>query len=161
MSAADPGTYRHTQRGSAPLFAVGGAGLVLLAVAALLARAASSAWPGLILAGLIMVVAASLFSRMTVTVADGSISLEMARGLVRRSWRLTDLQVVRVVHTNWYNGWGIHGWGHNWLYNVSGYGAVELDLANGARAYIGSDEPERLLQSILAARGTQSARHPL
>jgi hypothetical protein len=133
--------------------AVGGAGIVVLVAAVLLAHAASPAWPGLIIAGLVMVAVASLFSRMTVTVAAGSVSLEMARRLVRRSWRLTDLQIAKVVHTNWYNGWGIHGWGHNWLYNVSGYGAVEMDLADGARVYIGSDEPERLLQAILAARG--------
>jgi hypothetical protein len=153
MSVAGPDAYRHTQRGSALLFAVGGAGLAVLVAAVLLAHAASPAWPGLLIAGLIMVVVATLFSRMTVTVADGSISLEMARGLVRRSWRLADLQIARVVHTSWYNGWGIHGWGHNWLYNVSGYGAVEMDLSDGARIYIGSDEPERLLQAILAARG--------
>ena len=155
MSSAGPvSTYHHTQRGSALLFAVGGAGIVVLVAAVLLARAASPAWPGIMIAGLVMVVVASLFSRMTVTVAAGSVSLEMARGLVRRSWRMTDLQVAKVVHTNWYNGWGVHGWGHNWLYNVSGYGAVEMDLIDGARVYIGSDEPERLLQAILAARGT-------
>ena len=100
-----------------------------------------------------MAAVTALFSRMTVTVDATSVSLQMARGLVRRSWRLADLQAARVVHTNWYNGWGIHGWGHNWLYNVSGFGAVEMDLAGGARIYIGSDESERLLQAILAARG--------
>jgi hypothetical protein len=152
---ADPVSYSHTQRGSALLFGVGGIGLIVLLAAALLAHAASPAWPGPLIAGLVMVAIASLFSRMIVTVGAASISLEMARGLVRRNWRLADLQAARVVHTNWYNGWGIHGWGHNWLYNVSGYGAVEIDLADGARVYIGSDEPERLLQAILAARGTQ------
>ena len=153
MAAADSVSYSHTQRGSALLFAVGGIGLVVLAAAVLLARAASPAWPGLLMAGLIMAAVTALFSRMTVTVDATSVSLQMARGLVRRSWRLADLQAARVVHTNWYNGWGIHGWGHNWLYNVSGFGAVEMDLAGGARIYIGSDESERLLQAILAARG--------
>jgi hypothetical protein len=155
MAADGPVSYSHTQRGSALLFAVGGVGLVALLVAALLAHAAIPTWPGLLIAGLVMVVIASLFSRMTVTVDATSVSLMMARGLVHHSWRLADLQAARVVHTNWYNGWGIHGWGHNWLYNVSGFGAVEIDLADGARVYIGSDEPERLLQAILAARGTQ------
>ena len=78
-------------------------------------RSATSAiptWPGLLIAGLVMVVIASLFSRMTVTVDAASVSLMMARGLVHHSWRLADLQAARVVHTNWYNGWGIHGWGH-------------------------------------------------
>jgi hypothetical protein len=153
MAGADLPAYRHTQRGSALLLALGGAGVVLLVAAALLARAGSPAWPGLIVAGLIMVVVASLFSRMTVTITGERVLLEMARGLVRRTWRLADVQVASVVRTNWYNGWGIHGWGHNWLYNVSGYGAVQMDLVDGARVYLGSDEPERLLQAILAARG--------
>jgi len=36
-----------------------------------------------------------------------------------------------------------------------GFGAVEMDLADGARVYIGSDEPERLQQAILATRGAR------
>ena len=154
-SPAVPASYRHTQRGSALLFGVGGVGVVLLVMAALLTRAATPAWPGLVLAGLIMIVVAGLFFRMTVTVAADSVALEMAHGLVRRSWRLADVQAAQVVHTRWYNGWDIHGWGHNWLYNVSGFGAVEMDLADGARVYIGSDEPERLQQAILATRGAR------
>jgi hypothetical protein len=153
MTDVGPASYRHTQRGSVLLFALGGAGAVLLVVGALLARAASPAWPGLIVAGLVMVIVAALFSRMTVTVSGEEVRLEMARGLVRRAWRLADVRAATAVRTNWYNGWGIHGWGHNWLYNVSGYGAVEIDLAGGGRVYLGSDEPDRLLQAILAARG--------
>jgi len=30
-----------------------------------------------------------------------------------------------------------------------------MDLADGARVYIGSDEPERLQQAMLAARGAR------
>jgi hypothetical protein len=143
------------QRGSVLLFGLGGAGVVLLLTAALLTRTATQAWPILTLTGLILIVVSWLFSSMTVSVAAGSVSIEMARGLVRRGWPLAAVQTARVVHTRWYNGWGIHGWGHNWLYNVSGFGAVEMDLADGARVYVGSDEPERLLQAILAARGAR------
>jgi hypothetical protein len=150
-----PAPYRHTQRGSAPLFAVGGIGLVVLAVGAFLTRTATQAWPVLIITGVILLAVSWLFSSMTVSVVAGWASLEMARGLIRRSWRLSDLQTAKVVRTRWYNGWGIHGWGHNWLYNVSWFGAVELDLTDGAHVYIGSDEPERLLQAILAARGAR------
>ena len=46
---------------------------------------------------------------------------------------------------------GIRWWGHGWLYNVSGFKAVEIELASGKRLRIGTDEPERLAQAISAA----------
>jgi len=38
-----------------------------------------------------------------------------------------------------------------WLYNVSGFGVVELKFKNGKRALIGTDEPEKLTGAIEAA----------
>jgi hypothetical protein len=39
-------------------------------------------------------------------------------------------------------------------------GSALLFAVGGARVYIGSDEPERLLQAIQAARGGRRPRHP-
>ena len=40
---------------------------------------------------------------------------------------------------------------HGWLYNVSGYEAVEIALASGKRLRLGTDEPHRLAQALRAA----------
>jgi hypothetical protein len=48
-----------------------------------------------------------------------------------------------------YGGWGIR-WssGKGWAYNVSGNRGVRLELAEGKRLLIGSQDPERLAQMI-------------
>jgi hypothetical protein len=38
--------------------------------------------------------------------------------------------------------------GQYWLWNVSGYQAVELTLNNGKRFRLGSDEPEALVNAL-------------
>jgi hypothetical protein len=40
--------------------------------------------------------------------------------------------------------------GQYWLWNVSGMGAVELQLKNGSRFRIGTDEPETLARAVEA-----------
>ena len=42
---------------------------------------------------------------------------------------------------------------NGWLYNVSGFDAVELELASGKLCRIGTDEPGRLLHAIEQAAG--------
>ncbi len=46
----------------------------------------------------------------------------------------------------WYYGWGIRGWlwPKMWIYNVSGFDAVEIKLKNGKMYRIGTDEPKKL-----------------
>ncbi|MEA2095626.1 MAG: DUF6141 family protein [Candidatus Cloacimonadota bacterium] len=48
-----------------------------------------------------------------------------------------------------YGGWGIR-WdsGKGWAYNVSGNRGVQLELANGKRLMIGSQNPEKLAEMI-------------
>ena len=52
-------------------------------------------------------------------------------------------------HKNrWYNGWGIRLIPRGWIFNVSGFDAVEIQMKNGRRYRIGTDEPEALLAAI-------------
>jgi hypothetical protein len=53
-----------------------------------------------------------------------------------------------VVKNPWYYGWGIHLTPSGWLYNVSGFWAVELQMKNGKKYRIGTDDPEGLVQVI-------------
>jgi hypothetical protein len=78
--------------------------------------------------------------------------------------RRDELPVVRVgqaavqasgsitpARNSWPYGWGIHRTPHGWLYNVSGWEAVEVALASGKRLRLGTDEPRRLTQVLLVA----------
>lgn len=76
-------------------------------------------------------------------------------------WRvpLDRIERVEVVHTRWYEGWGIRFTGQGMLYNAHGFGAVQLHLRGGRRLRLGSPEPERLadfLRARLAPDGPAS-----
>jgi hypothetical protein len=47
-----------------------------------------------------------------------------------------------------YGGWGIRWGSKGWAYNVSGNRGVLLELSNGKRIMIGSQDPEKLARMI-------------
>ena len=73
-------------------------------------------------------------------------------GLIRRSFRIEDIQDVRVVRNLWYYGLGIRLTPQGWLFGVSGLDAVEIRLKDGRRFRIGAKEPQQLIAAIQAAR---------
>ena len=72
-------------------------------------------------------------------------------GLIRKRIPLAEIVEVRPVRNSWLYGWGIHRTPHGWLYNVSGWEAVEITLTSGKHLRLGTDEPQRLMQVLLAA----------
>jgi hypothetical protein len=140
--------YRHTQIGwvmlgvAAAVVAFGWAGLPPGAAAA--ARV-----PLLLIVALLVFV----FGTLTVEVAEDAIRLRFGVGLVRKRIALRDVQGWREVRNPWYYGWGIHTAPGGVLWNVSGFDAVELALADGKRFRIGTDEPAALAAAITQAKG--------
>jgi hypothetical protein len=92
-----------------------------------------------------------LFWSLTVEVRRGQVQARFGSGLIRRTVQLADIQEARVVRNPWYAGWGIRLIPRGVIYNVSGFGAVELELSNGRRFRIGTDEPQALLEAIQLA----------
>ncbi len=76
-------------------------------------------------------------------------------GLIRKSFLVDELETAAAVRNRWYHGWGIRKILGGWLYNVSGFDAVELRLKHGGRYRIGTDQPAELLaaiESVMAAK---------
>lgn len=92
-----------------------------------------------------------LFHCLNVRVEKEFVRLRFGIGLVRKKFRLADIEQVTSSRSHWYNGWGVKKVWRGWLYNVSGFGVVELKFKNGKRALIGTDEPEKLTGAIEAA----------
>lgn len=90
-----------------------------------------------------------LFYALTVEIQNNIITCSFGIGLIRKSIPLSEVQAVRAVQNPWYAGWGIR-WipGQYWLWNVSGFRAVELTMKDGKRFRIGTDEPEALVHAI-------------
>lgn len=134
-------SYRHTQVGYVTIAALG------IGVAMLGYLVAVTPTVVTILMLIALITTLVLFATLTVTVERGVLDVWFGPGAIRRRINLSDVRGVRVVRNPWYSGWGVRWIGRGWLWNVSGFGAVELELSNGRRFRIGSDEPETLAQA--------------
>lgn len=139
--------YLHTQSGTV---IVGS-----LATAALVLAGMGLAFGDLVFlygGPVMMGMAALLFYNLTVAIDATYLSFRFGIGLIRKRIPLTEITDARPVRNSWIYGWGIHRTPHGWLYNVAGWDAVEITLTSGKRLRLGTDEPRRLAQAILAAR---------
>jgi hypothetical protein len=139
-------TYRHTQFGSAIVVVCGAIGFVLL-IAAFSSQPVRSLWIG----GVVLLVSAVIFSTLTITIEEGMLRASFGPGLIQKKVKLAEIASVRPIPVRWWYGWGIRLTPHGWLYNVSGWKAVEITLRNGRRFCLGTDEPENLLKAIQEA----------
>jgi uncharacterized membrane protein len=135
--------YQHTQFGSAIVLGNGAIGFAMLLIAAF------SPHPALyLLVGAVVLLVGALFSTLTIAIENGMLRASFGPGLINKKVRLGEIASVRPVPVRWWYGWGIHVTPHGWLYNVSGWKAVEITLRNGRRFCLGTDEPEDLLKAI-------------
>jgi hypothetical protein len=148
--------YRHTQQGTVVLASVGA--IVFLIIALSLNR--GSIHPVEAMVAVLLVLVLLQFSSLTVEVRDGGISCRFGPGLIRKWIPLSDIDALRSVTNPWIAGWGIR-WlpGHYWLWNVSGLHAVELQLRDGSRFRIGTDEPDILVDAIKSHRAQELREH--
>lgn len=136
--------YHHTQPGTAIRISM------LLAMLALALTASQSEAPrlSLLLVGATLLVALLLFHSLTVTVTNDQVTLSFGIGAIRKTIPCARIRSARIVRNTWYYGWGIHLIPNGWLYNVSGFDAVELTLDNGRIVRIGTDKPQELLAAV-------------
>ncbi|MCG6926876.1 MAG: hypothetical protein LJF30_16410 [Acidobacteria bacterium] len=139
--------YRHTQIGWVILGAL--AALAVLVAPRLPAGGLGVAGGPLLV---VLAVVLLLFSTLTVEVGREALRLRFGVGLIRKRFALTEIRGWEAVRNPWYCGWGIRLTPGGVLWNVSGYDAVELTLADGRRFRIGTDEPAALVAAIARAR---------
>ena len=143
--------YRHTQVGWVILGFFAAVGLLVLKSLPPEAAGAARA-PLLVVASLVLL----LFCALTVEVDDEAIRVRLGIGLVRKRIPLAEAVSWRAVRNPWYSGWGIKLGPRGVLWNVSGFRAVEIDLPDGRRFRIGTDEPEELVRAITQAKGVSA-----
>lgn len=99
---------------------------------------------------LILFILAS-FSMLTVMTDRQFLRIRFGWGIFRKKFPLTEIAAVRKVKNHWYYGWGIRlwFWPKMWIFNISGFDAVELTMKNGKIYRIGTDEPEALEEALL------------
>lgn len=135
-------TYKHTQPGTLILVIA----IALLCLLAYLFYASGSAFVTGILGAVVLVLFS--FSSLTVVLTDGHLSFHFGWGIYKKRVALADITNVTVVKNKWWHGWGVHSYGKGWIYNVSGFDAVEVHLKDGSQFRLGSDEAEALKQAL-------------
>ena len=89
-----------------------------------------------------------LFATLTVVIDEDVLEIRFGPGVIRKKFPLKDIESCRVVKNPWYYGWGIRLTPHGWLYNVSGFHAVEIKMKTGKKYRIGTDVPNDLEKTI-------------
>ncbi len=104
-------------------------------------------WVGY-LSGFLVCTILSFFFSLNISVSDKVIQCSFQWNVIQRTILLSDVQQVEIVRNPWYWGWGIRYTPRGWLWNVSGFDAVELTYDNGRHFRIGTDEPTELCAAI-------------
>jgi hypothetical protein len=139
--------YKHTQLGYAAIVVVI-AVLLGIATEAVFKKDVAFDWTVYAIVGVVIVVVGALFSSLTIQVADSRLTWHFAIPAVSNSIPLADIASVDVVRNPIIYGWGMHMIRRGWVYNVSGRSAVEVNLKDGTRLRLGSDEPDLLIRAI-------------
>ncbi|MBI4087053.1 hypothetical protein HY416_03705 [Candidatus Kaiserbacteria bacterium] len=101
---------------------------------------------------LILLVLAS-FTTLCVSVDANYIRVKFGWGMFRKTFAANEIASVARVKNHWYYGWGIRlwWWPRMWIFNVSGFDAVEIRMKNGKIYRIGTDEPDKLESAVKQA----------
>lgn len=94
----------------------------------------------------------ALFYALTVEIDATHLSFRFGIGWIRKHVPLAEIVEAKPVRNSWLYGWGIHRTPHGWLYNVSGWEAVDIWLVSGKRFRLGTDEPQKLAQALRVAK---------
>jgi len=104
-----------------------------------------------VMAAVILGIVYALFHSLTVRVSRSDIALSFGVGLIRKQFPIGDISSACIVQNRWYNGFGIRKIRGGWLYNVSGFDAIEIQLKNERKYRIGTNQPKELLAAVESA----------
>jgi len=95
----------------------------------------------------------SSFATLTTSLDENHLHIKFGYGIFARKFALNQIASVKTVKNHWYYGWGMRVWfwPYMWIYNVSGFDAVEIIMKNGKVYRIGTDAPKELETAIKQA----------
>ena len=137
--------YKNKQTGWGILFTL----VAVLAVAFFILMRFGGIGPGQLLAFAVpLILICMFFSGMTVIIDGEYLRVSFFLNLVNIKFRLDEITSCKVVKNSWYQSWGIHYGRGRWVYNVSGYDAVEITMKDGKVHVIGTDDTQNLEKAI-------------
>lgn len=135
--------YRHTQFGTLIV------ACMLVPVGILIVVGTQQGWTPLVpVLMTVFLAVTALFYSLTVEVDSEAVRCRFGVGLIGRTIPLAQITGAAPVRNRWYLGWGIRLIPGGWMFNVSGFDAVEVRLKSGRCFRMGTDEPEALAAAI-------------
>jgi hypothetical protein len=95
-----------------------------------------------------------LFGALELAVTDEALEWRFGIGLLHGKVLLSEIEHIAATRTTMANGWGLRRTPRGWLYNISGFDALELRLKSGKLVLFGTDEPVALRQALEKAVAT-------
>jgi hypothetical protein len=90
-----------------------------------------------------------LFYQMETSIDEKVIEIKFGIGLIKKTIPIADIESVTAVKNSWWFGWGIRLTPYGWLWNISGYDAVELlKKSDGKKFRIGCKDSAELESEI-------------
>jgi hypothetical protein len=138
--------YEHTQVGYFIIVAIVAA---MVAIGIILATTGVNWIAIAVLVGL--AVALVLFPSLTVVIREEELLVQFGPGVIRKLFKLNEVESCQAVKNPWYYGWGIRLTPQGMLFRVSGFHAVQIKLITGKEYLIGTDVPQELEEAIRQA----------
>lgn len=137
--------YNHTQRGYLIIYIA----IALALFFGIILTLAGFNFIILVLMVFILLILIS-FASLNVKIDKKYIHIKFGYGIFRKRFPLKKIASVKKVRNHWYYGWGIRLWlwPRMWIFNVSGFDAVEIKMKDCRLYRIGTDEPEKLKRAI-------------
>jgi len=134
--------YQNKQTGTALLLVMGA--VILFVSLMAFEKNNEVIWPVFIILGLITF----LFHSLNIKVNASEINWSFGPGFWKKSIKLETVNSVNVINTKWYYGLGIRYIPSGWLYTVSGTTAIQLELKDGSKINLGTNDPGNLVAAI-------------
>jgi len=104
-----------------------------------------------LLSGAVVAGCMSTFRSLKVSVTEKEIAVRFGEWYEAKRIKLVSVKGCSPTRMSPLNGWGIHFTGNGWLYNIYGLDAVEVELIDGSKTFIGTDQPRALCDAITHA----------
>ncbi len=99
----------------------------------------------------VLAVIVVLFHSLTVVIGGEELVVQFGPGVIRKRFKLNEIESCQVIRIPWYYGWGIRVTPQGMVFRVSGFHAVQIRLITGREYLIGTDVPQELQEAIRQA----------
>jgi hypothetical protein len=90
-----------------------------------------------------------LFFRLESKVFEDRIEIKFGVGIIKKTIEFKEVEEVQKVTNKFWYGWGIRYTPHGWLWNISGYEAVQFQLKGKSKGFrLGCKNHEEMYQAI-------------